>query len=150
MRKYVFIGFLMAIIAVMTGCKNDEPKFHTETLDLTVLHADWQFDDKAQQFYYSFSVPEITSKVYNYGNWTICREFNKRTRDAYQVALPMSMFMTDTISQDNVVYYTQYVDYRLGEGYVDIQLTNSDYLYIYDQGKIVNPEDMFFRLQLIY
>ena len=58
--------------------------------------------------------------------------------------------MTDTLTSGEVAYYTQHIDYRLGEGYVEVQLTNSDYMYVYDKGKIVNPEDMFFRLQLMY
>ena len=62
----------------------------------------------------------------------------------------MSMFMVETVDSVDV-YYTQYIDYRLGIGYVDVQLTNSDYFYAADnQGKLVNPETMFFRLQLIY
>ena len=151
MRKYVFIGLLTMVMAVMVGCNDNSPKFHTETLDLTVLHEDWRFDTVAHQFYYGFDLPEITRNVYDYGNWTICREFYKKTWDAYQVALPMSMFMTDTISPNEIVYYTQYVDYRVGVGYVEIQLTNSDYWYNTDgSGKLINPENMFFRLQLMY
>ena len=153
MRKYIFIGLLALVMAALTGCKEDAPKckFHTETLDLTVVSADWQFDDDALQFYYHFDVPEITRSVYDYGNWTICREFNKGNKNAYQVALPMSCFMTDTLTSGEVAYYTQHIDYRLSEGYVEVQLTNSDYAYFKDEkGRLIPPEDMFFRLQLIY
>ena len=61
------------------------------------------------------------------------------------------MFMTDTLSDNSVVYYTQHIDYRLSVGYVEIQLTNSDYLYPTDEkGKLIPPYEMSFRLQLIY
>lgn len=131
-------------------CEGDhECKYHTATLDLRVMQPDWEFDNETRQFYYHFDVPEITAQVYNFGNWTICREFNSGSANAYQVALPMSIFLSEEVTNEDkttsTVYYTQYIDYRLGVGYVDIQLTNSDYFYSSE-----NPEDMLFRLQLIY
>ena len=150
MKKQLFIVALLAF--VLTGCKDTAKvsNTQTETFDLTVLHKDWSFDDKARQFYCHFDLPEITTQLYNYGNWTVSREYNKGDKNAYQVALPMSCFMTDTLSNGSVAYYTQYIDYRLGVGYIEVQLTNSDYLYVYQGGKPVAPEDMDFRLQLMY
>ena len=123
----------------------------TIILDLTVAEADWKFDDNTRQYYYHFDIPEITSAIYNKGCWTICREYNKGTVDAFQTALPMSTFMVDTMYNNPVVHYEQHVDYRVGIGYVEVQLTNSDHLYFQDlSGEYVKPEDMDFRLQLIY
>ena len=144
MKRKFFVISLFALALV--SCQENNPcKYHTQTIDLKVQQADWQFDNDEQLFYYSFSVPEITNFVYNYGNWTICREFNGGTKNAYQVALPSCEFMTDTLVGGTVAYYTRYIDYRLGVGGVDIQVTNSDYLYSSQK-----PEDMIFRLQLIY
>ncbi len=153
MKKYIFISLLCAATWCFTACKQEVPweQKHVRTLDLNVFTDDWMFDTVAKQFYYSFDVPEIDAGVYNFGNWTICREFNGGSKYAYQVALPTSMFMTDTLVDGTVAYYTQYIDYRVGIGYVDVQLTNSDYYYEVDgKGNIVNPESMLFRLQLIY
>ena len=152
MRKHLFIGIVALLAICLTSCKEEAPEcaYHSDTLDLTVLHEDWQFDDGTMQFYYHFDVPEITAQVYNYGNWTICREYNAGGQNAYQVALPQSIYMAenvvDPVTRDtSVVYYTQHIDYRLGIGFVEIQLTNSDYFYSPEK-----PEDMSFRLQLIY
>ncbi len=149
MRKLYFTLFIALCAFVFSGCEKNEPKLQAITLDLTVKHPDWKFDVDAQQYYYRFEVPEITWNVYNYGNWSISREFNNGTEDAYQVALPMSSYMVDyeiTSANDTIpVYYTQHIDYRVGVETVDIQLTNSDYFYTDE-----NPEDMLFRLQLIY
>ena len=158
MKKYVFISLLTLVASVFMGCKNDSPKCNcqSETLDLTVLSEDWSFDEETLQFYYRFDVPELTAKVYNYGNWTISREYNKGTDYAYQVALPMSVYCHDTLSDNSVVYYTRHTDYRVGYGYVDIQVTDSDFPYAVDpstgkhQIKGFTPEDMFFRMQLLY
>ena len=158
MKKIVFISLLSLFVAVLTGCKDNSQKcnYHTETLDLTVLYEDWVFDEETLQFYYHFNVPEIDEKVYNYGNWTIGREYNKGTDNAYQVALPMSEFGHDTLPNQSVVYFTRHIDYRVGYGYVEIQVTDSDFPYPIDPAtgkhitKDFTPEDMFFRMQLIY
>ena len=147
MRRNSIISLLAVMAFVFVGCKQNVPecKYHAQTLDLTVMQPDWDFDTDAAQFFYHFDVPEITSYVYNYGNWTISREFYNGTADAYQVALPMSTYMVYAINDSTDGYYTQHIDYRVGVGFVEIQLTNSDYYY-----EAENPESMLFRLQLIY
>ena len=43
------------------------------------------------------------------------------------------------------------VDYRIGIGYVEIQVTNSDFYYPSDaNNNLIKPEAMVFHLQLIY
>ena len=148
MRKKIIISLLTVMAMGFTACQKQnvpECKYHSQTLDLTVKQPDWQWDSGSLQYYFHFDVPEITSYVYNYGNWSICREFNAGIGDAYQVALPMSTYMVYAINDSTDGYYTQHIDYRLGIGYVEVQLTNSDYFY--DEEK---PENMLFRLQLIY
>lgn len=145
MKKVLLFLSIIAVAIGFTSCEDEPCYYHTQTLDLRVMQADWQFDDNTLQYYYHFDVPEITPFVYNYGNWTICREYYSGTADAYQVALPQSVYMTEALSDGSIAYYTQHIDYRVGIGYVEIQLTNSDYFYGQEQ-----PENMLFRLQLIY
>ena len=145
MKKVLLILSIIAVAIGFTSCEDEPCRYHTQTLDLRVMQADWQFDDNTQQYYYHFDVPEITPFVYNYGNWSISREYNSGTADAYQVALPQSVYMTEALADGSIAYYTQHIDYRVGIGYVEIQLTNSDYFYVQE-----NPENMLFRLQLIY
>ncbi len=121
-----------------------------ETIDLTVNQANWNFDETLRQYYCRIEVPQITSDIYNYGQFTICREFEYGTADAYQVPLPMSLFLSDTIPVNTPIHYTQGIDYRMGVGYMDIQVTNSDYLYDYKDGKIVPPDTMNFRVVVTY
>ena len=145
MKKVLLILSIIAVAIGFTSCEDEPCRYHTQTLDLRVMQADWQFDNNTLQYYYHFDVPEITPFVYNYGNWSISREYNSGTADAYQVALPQSVYMTEALSDGSIAYYTQHIDYRVGIGYVEIQLTNSDYFYEQE-----NPENMLFRLQLIY
>ena len=154
MRKYIFIlVFAGAVIGLnscvyTTKCDCDpaaECKYHEKTVDLVLNTSEWKFDDDLQQFYCRFNVPEITASIYDYGNFTIHREDNYGTPDAYQVALPQSVYMSETLNNGSIIYYTQHIDYRIGVGYVEIQLTNSDYYY-----SQYNPESMRFRLQIIW
>ena len=107
--------------------------------------ADWQFDEETKQFYYHFEVPEITEDAYNLGQWSISREYNYGTADAYQVALPLSSYMTDTVQVESTVNYSQHLDYAVGVGFVEVFLTISDFYY-----DDFTPEAMLFRLQLTY
>ena len=152
MKKYLFIVWSAVLAIGLTGCKEDTAKVEkANTIDLKAYHQEWQFDENALQFFYHFDIPEITRQVYDYGNWTLSQEFNKGYKNAYQVALPMTYYLSDTLSNGSVVYYSQLIDYRIGVGYVEIQLTNSDYLYpTYPDGTKQKPADMYFRLQLIY
>lgn len=142
MKKHFLLALVCALALV--GCQNNgsDCYFHKQTINRTVRQSDWQFDNKGKLFYCYFDVPEITRDVYDKGSWTVYREYNHNTSNAYQAALPMNLFINDTLTEDAVVYYTQYIDFRIGIGYVEVQLTNSDYLYGEE-----NPESMLFRLQ---
>ena len=117
--------------------------------DLTVLQDDWRFDRQEKQFYCHIQVDDVTEDIYNNGHFTVCREFKKGTQDAYQVPLPMSMFMSETIPVNTPYYYTQALDYVVGVGFTDIQLTNSDYYYD-SEGMPFPPDTMQFRMVLTY
>jgi len=150
MKRYIFIC-MMALAAIgFTSCNTNEPcHFNKQTIDLVVNQDNWVFDDNTGQYYCHFDVAELTADVYNYGEISISREYNSGTKDAYQVALPMSSYMSEEVTNADgttkTVYYTQHIDYRVGIGYVEVQLTNSDYVYSTEK-----PEAMLFRMQMTY
>ena len=157
MKKYILFCLLAVVVFGFASCEihNEDCKFHSKSLYLAVDHNEWKYDQKQMQYYAHFDVPELSTNVYNYGNYSLHRVYNVQTADEYQVALPQSIFMieniTDAQGNTSEYYYTQMVDYRVGVGYVEIQVTNSDYLYEEDsQGYLVAPERMDFHLQLIW
>ena len=162
MRKSLIIaliGMIVPIGMMFTSCEihnSEDCKFHAKSITLTVDQNEWKFFDKyPYQFYAHFDVPEITQYVYEKGNYSLHRIYNFARQDEYQVALPQSVFMIEDVTDGEgntyEYYYTQEVDYRVGIGYVEVQVTNSDYLYEEDQqGYLVNPETMDFHLQLIW
>lgn len=155
MKKYAFLCLLAVIAFVQTGCvfhgntPTPDCLYHAKTIYLEVKQNEWQYDAENQQFYTHFDVPEITANIYNYGNYSLHREYNTGTADVYQVALPQSLYLweevTNADSTTTIVYYQQLVDYRIGPGYVEIQVTNSDYFY-----GDYTPDAMLFHLQLTY
>jgi len=156
MKKYALI-LLMALVGLsMTGCisVDTDCKYHAKPIYLEVQSKDWKFDTQNEQFYIRFDVPEITTKVFNDGNYSLHREYNTGTNDVYQVGLPQTLFLWENVTSGNTtqtIYYQQLVDYRVGVGYVEFQVTNSDFYYPSDtHNNLIKPESMVFHLQLIY
>ncbi len=152
MKKYLLIGLLAMMGLGMTSCSNTcdckhEPvipcQFNKKTIDLVAQMSDWAFDTNANMYYCHFDLPELTSDIYNYAEVSINREYKTGTKDAYQVALPETTYLTETVNNQNV-FYQQHIDYAYGVGFVEIFLTFSDY--VYDQ----QPDPMVFRMQLTY
>ena len=149
MKKNVWIALCMLAGLFLTACNSNEPQFHKAVVYMEVAKNEWKFDKDLKQFYVRFNVPELTAGVFNYGNYSLHREYNTGTADVYQVALPQSLYLweevTNADSTTTIVYYQQLVDYRIGPGYVEIQVTNSDYFY-----GDYTPDAMLFHLQLTY
>ena len=146
MQNKLILVLLTVIACCFVACdQTTECKYHRDTYDISTAkpNNNWVFDKASREFVSHVNMSVITPFIYNYGNWSLCREFNKGYNDAYQVQLPMSNFKSDTLEENSVVYYTQYIDYRVGTEYVEIQVTNSDYLYGPEK-----PETMAFRLQV--
>jgi hypothetical protein len=146
MKKYVFICLLAVVALCLTGCESNGPQFHKKTIDLKMTQNDWQFDNQSGRFFCQFNMPEITESVYNYGSWTISREYNYGTPNAYQVILPESSYYKEDVGNGNYAYYTQHIDYVVGVGFVEIDYIISDFYY---PAQFV-PEAMNFRMQLVY
>ena len=148
-EKYVILCLLAFMGMVLTGCQNNEPQLRKMTIDLEVFQKNWTFDQQGNRYYCQFEVPELTSTIYNYGEVSLNREYNTGTKDAYQVALPETTYkseqLTDSVGNLVDYYYQQHVDYIYGIGFVEVDLTISDFIYGDFQ-----PEDMLFRLQMTY
>ena len=153
MKKTAFILISLMVMVGFASCEyhTTECRFHSKTLDLPVSSNEWQFDNATQRFYAHFTVKDLTSEIYNYGSWTISREYNSGTTNAYLVALPESIYKTEELNDGSIAYYTQHIDYAVGPGWVEITLTNSDYFYPADaQGYLYAPEAMHFLMQIVY
>ena len=151
MRKYLFIC-LMAVAAMsFTACNNNEPQMRKRTVDLIVRTNDWGFDKSTNQYFCHIDVPELTERVYNYGEVSVNHEYNSGTKNAYQVALPETSYKVEyeTDANDSIINtfnYAEHIDYIYSVGFVEVFYTISDYFY--PEGFV--PEGMLFRLQMTY
>lgn len=147
MKKLSFIVLLVAVMFGISSCEYQvvDGKYHTLTFDVPVKHSQWKWDDNAGQYYYTWEETAINKDVYNYGSWNVSREYNYRTNDAYQQLLPLTINCSYNVNDSTVAYYSQLIDYRVGIGYVEFQVTNSDFQYMASE-----PEDMQFRVQIVY
>lgn len=143
---------MMAVMGVLlSGCEKGQP-FHKKTIDLTVTSAQWDFDQSANMFFCHFDIPELTENVYNYAEVSVSHEYNSGKNNAYQVALPETIYKVEyevneaTGDTTNTFYYAQHLDYAYGVGFVEVFCTISDYFY--PEGW--TPDPMLFRLQMSY
>ncbi len=144
MKKYVFISLLALVALVFTGCQSADAPQHKKTVDLVANASSWSFDDGANMYYCHFDVPEITSKVYNYGEFSVNREYNSGTPRAYQVTLPETTYLQADV-EGGTVFYQQHLDYAIGVGFIEVFCTISDFYY-----DDFSPDAMLFRLQMTY
>lgn len=147
MKKILFIVSLVAAMFGISSCEYnvENCKYHTLTFDVPVKHNMWQWDANAGQYYYTWEETAINADVYNYGNWNVSREYNYRTDKAFQQLLPLTIYNSYNVNDSTIAYYSQLIDYRVGIGYVEFQVTNSDFQYM-----ATEPEDMQFRVQIVY
>ena len=140
---------------VFTGCEKNEPCTCKQvTYELRVDQDEWEFDDNTHQFFAHFTIKELTGDVLKYGVVSATRVI-KENNNTYQVALPMSSYLGEEIEYTDgtkdTIFYTQHIDYRYGEKYVDVQLINSDWSYYIDNNEnYINPDAMTFIMRITY
>ena len=148
MKNRVIIGFIALVVLCLSGCSTNEPdgrSLRTATIDFYVPQNAWAFDDVNKWYSYYFQTSQISEQVYNYGTWTMSHEYNPSTANAFMIALPEFRFKQAENDQQQIVNYTQRIDYEVGLGYIRVYITNSDY--IYDQTDL---EEMYFHMQIVY
>lgn len=144
MEKRTLFDVLVCVLLGFSSC-NYYPKeviyeSNFKTLDLCVYADQWMFSQDGGYYYCTFDVPELTSKIYNYGVVTCYREYNKGKNDAYQLPLPQTIHNVDA---GNGALYTSTIDFSFAVGLVEIVLTNNDFRYS-------APEGMDFRLNMVW
>ena len=144
MKKRTYFAIMVCVLVGFSSC-NYYPKetvyeSNFKTLDLRVDANQWLFSQDGDYYYCTFNVPELTSKIYNYGVVSCYREYNRGTNDAYQLPLPQTIHNVDA---GNGALYTSTIDFSFAVGLVEIVLTNNDFAYY-------APEGMDFRLNMVW
>ena len=134
--KKAFILLLIPFFAI--SCSNFGDETRIKTVNLVVDQLDWventDADGKNRYYSCSFSMPEITSNVYEYGSVQTYVTFENA-----QQAMPYVRHYEDI----NGVLWTRTVDYDYAVGNIAIYVTNSDFI------KDL-PEKMTFRVVMMW
>ncbi len=147
MKKIHYLLATLVCLFVLSSCEGDKYypteyvyQYQKENLNLHIESSDWQWSSTGNYFYYTFSVPELTQTIYDYGTMSCYIEYNQGTMNAYQIALPYIQ-----TKLDGSEIYQQFIDCSFLTGQVEIVLTNSDLKY-----DSTNPESMDFHLVLMW
>lgn len=147
MKKYLF---LLLCVPAIVGCttKNvTEVVYRTTTVSYVYQVDTWNYSNLSSQgspfannyFYAKADFPELTADV--------CRNANiqvYRVRDGYQHVLPEVQHYEQQIDAENWNFYTQTVDCIYGPGWIEFDVTHSDFEYESDLSYV--PEAMQFRV----
>lgn len=137
MKKRTYFAIMVCVLVGFSSC-NYYPKetvyeSNFKTLGLRVRASDWQ--DGGGFYYCGFNVPELTAYIYDNGIVTCSHEYDNGTK----FLLPQTIHNEDADGNR----YTTTIDFLFSVGYVEIGITNNDF--------INNaPEDMFFRLNMVW
>ncbi len=148
MKKIHYLMAAVVCLLTLSACEGDTYypteyvyQYNKTNLNLHIESNEWQKSNDESYYYYTFSVPELTQNIYDYGTVLCYREYNQGMADAYQIALP---YIQTKI--DGTDIYQQYIDFSYLTGQVEIALTNSDLKYDPTQ----TPESMDFHLALVW
>lgn len=138
MKKSVFLSIVLPLVVLaFTGCKDDKCPCHCsrQVIEYNVYKADWKYSDLGAKegnpyannyFFCTFDAPELTEDVFKYGNVEIYDVFNNEM----QHVLPYVRHYEEYNAADSVWnYYTETVDAYYGVGWIEFQLSSSDFMY---------------------
>lgn len=130
---------LLSTTLLLVSCEfNNVDETNIKVINLEVSSDEWiqNTDEDGLNRYYSasFTMPEITSTVYEWGNVNAYITF-----DNAQQVLPYVRHFENSEG----IMWTRTVDYEYQQGRLNIFVTNSDFFEI-------QPETMSFRVVLIW
>ena len=158
MKKLFSLLFVACSLALsLTSCRKEPPVDPctcrpNEIINVDVYRNDWKYSDFGQKegnpyannyFFYTVDVPEITDDVFKGGDVQIYIVMNKEMQHNLPYVRHYEEYVeVDSVGQWN--YYTETVDAFYGKGWVEFQLTSSDFYY--EDHIEYEPNAMSFRV----
>lgn len=152
--SYLFLTVCFVVIG-FTSCKRENVYVDSctcrpnEIVNVNVYRADWKYSDLGikegnpyanNYFFYTVDMPEITEEVFRGGDVQIYTVINDM-----QHVLPYVRHYEEYNATDDVWnYFTETVDAFYGVGWVEFQLTSSDFYY--EDHLEYEPNAMSFRV----
>jgi ASC-1-like (ASCH) protein len=139
----------------MTAC-HFENGTQLKTVSVRVNDNEWKYTQEGAEdqfnsnyFYAVVSMPEITEKVFEYGEVKAYAVFDRMD---YQYArkhlLPYVLHKEEALNDSVLIYYTETYDVTYGIGWAEFNFRASDFAYEYNED--INPPTMEFDIVITY
>ena len=156
MRKVLFLVLSVVLFCACQGPQGipgpqgpagaDGAGVNWKIADLNVTQWDYSNYSDNNYFYAKFSVPALTSYVFNDGNvngYILLQENGETIQHSLPYVLPIYEKGTD-----QTFFFTRTVDFVYGVGWVQIELRESDFDYEVNTSYV--PDPMNFRIVMTY
>jgi len=151
MKKALFCLFAVLFLCACQGPqgpqgpKGDGPNWKIYEFSVS----QWYYTDfKDNNFYYFIKeVPSLTNNVFLDGNVQVYYIYRDSNGELVQRTLPYVLHMYETVD-GKVNYVTRTTDFEYGVGWVQINVTDSDFMYEKDQ--TIVPSVMDFRVVMTW
>jgi len=150
------ILFLLVAVFAMSSCVVEGDGTKLKTITVKVKANEWSYTQQSvtdqfnnNYFYAGVDVPEITSRVFDYGEVKAYAVFDRKsTYYARKHLLPYVLHKEDKNAYGDWFYFTETYDFTYGIGWVEFNFRTSDFAYEDDVN--INPPAMEFDIVITY
>lgn len=150
------ILFFVLIACALVSCDYEVDGAKLKTIRVAVNASDWQYtqQDASDQFnnnyfYVGINVPEITEKVFDYGEVKAYAVFDRSSLTyARKHLLPYVLHVEEPLANGDWLYFTETYDLTYGIGWAEFNFRTSDFAY--EDNDKINPPAMEFDVVITY
>lgn len=150
------ILFFVLIACALVSCDYEVDGAKLKTIRVAVNASDWQYtqQDASDQFnnnyfYVGINVPEITEKVFDYGEVKAYAVFDRSSLTyARKHLLPYVLHVEEPLANGDWLYFTETYDLTYGIGWAEFNFRTSDFAY--EDNVNINPPAMEFDIVITY
>ena len=152
MKKFLF---LVLACCALVSCEYENGT-KLKTIRVTVDARDWQYtqqgdDDQFNNnyFYFGVNMPEITEKVFDYGEVKAYAVYDRNSLTyARKHLLPYVLHVEEPTAAGDWLYFTETYDFTYGIGWAEFNFRTSDFAY--EDNININPPAMEFDIVITY
>ena len=150
------ILFFVLMCCTLVSCDYEVDGARLKTIRVTVNASDWQYtqQDASDQFnnnyfYFGVNMPEITEKVFDYGEVKAYAVFDRNSLTyARKHLLPYVLHVEEPTNTGEWLYFTETYDFTYGIGWAEFNFRTSDFAY--EDNVNINPPAMDFDIVITY
>ena len=150
------ILFFVLMCCTLVSCDYEVDGAKLKTIRVIVNASDWKYtqQDTSDQFnnnyfYFGVNMPEITEKVFDYGEVKAYAVFDRSSLTyARKHLLPYVLHVEEPTNTGEWLYFTETYDFTYGIGWAEFNFRTSDFAY--EDNDKINPPAMDFDIVITY